>query len=187
MKWCSWIKRRPHPGPEGKETHLSLHSHLALLFGRALHCLYKARRMPIAIHLFFTHRMHLALKAYQELLMTMHEMDHSQEETVRDSSNILKSEVFLFKKEYRTAIVALEDNFLDQYFSFTARDCSEPNPDTLCLTSRNWKLCMCGWSGNDSILCKWVPASSWKKMNRQCNPTHVYSKVPLCSIGPTLG
>lgn len=39
-------------------------------------------------------RMHLALKAYQELLMTMHEMDRSQEEAVRNSSHVLKSEVF---------------------------------------------------------------------------------------------
>lgn len=39
-------------------------------------------------------RMHLALKAYQELLMTMHEMDHSQEEAVRNSSHILKSKDF---------------------------------------------------------------------------------------------
>lgn len=44
--------------------------------------------------LYSSPRMHLALKAYQELLTTVHEMDHSQEEAVRNSSHILKSEAF---------------------------------------------------------------------------------------------
>lgn len=36
--------------------------------------------------------MHLALKAYQELLATVHEMDVSPDEAVRESSRIIKSE-----------------------------------------------------------------------------------------------
>lgn len=36
--------------------------------------------------------MHLALKAYQELLATVNEMDMSPEEAVRESSRIIKSE-----------------------------------------------------------------------------------------------
>jgi hypothetical protein len=39
-----------------------------------------------------THRMHLALKAYQELLATVNEMDLSPDEAVRESSRIIKSE-----------------------------------------------------------------------------------------------
>lgn len=35
--------------------------------------------------------MHLALKAYQELLLNLNEMDHSQDENIRQSSNIIKS------------------------------------------------------------------------------------------------
>lgn len=36
--------------------------------------------------------MHLALKAYQELLATVNEMDMSPDEAVRESSRIIKSE-----------------------------------------------------------------------------------------------
>lgn len=36
--------------------------------------------------------MHLALKAYQELLATVNEMDICPEEAVRESSRIIKSE-----------------------------------------------------------------------------------------------
>lgn len=35
--------------------------------------------------------MHLALKAYQELLLNLNEMDHSQDENIRQSSNVMKS------------------------------------------------------------------------------------------------
>lgn len=38
------------------------------------------------------HRMHLALKAYQELLTTVNEMDHSKDENIRQSANVIKSE-----------------------------------------------------------------------------------------------
>lgn len=37
--------------------------------------------------------MHLALKAYQELLLTVNEMDCSQDENIRQSSNVIKSKV----------------------------------------------------------------------------------------------
>lgn len=42
-------------------------------------------------------RMHLALKAYQELLLTVNEMDRSADEGIRQSSNVIKSEM-LYKK-----------------------------------------------------------------------------------------
>jgi timeless len=35
--------------------------------------------------------MHLALKAYQELLLTVNEMDRSRDDTIRQSSNVIKS------------------------------------------------------------------------------------------------
>lgn len=38
--------------------------------------------------------MHLALKAYQELLATVNEMDTSPDEAVRESSRIIKSEAW---------------------------------------------------------------------------------------------
>lgn len=38
-------------------------------------------------------RMHLALKAYQELLLTVNEMDRSQDEAIRHSSNVIKSKM----------------------------------------------------------------------------------------------
>ncbi|XP_070596659.1 protein timeless homolog [Erythrolamprus reginae] len=55
-------------------------------------------------------RMHLALKAYQELLMTMHEMDRSQEEAVRNSSHILKNNIF-YVMEYRELFLTLFRKF----------------------------------------------------------------------------
>lgn len=53
-------------------------------------------------YLFFSHRffffmfivrMHLALKAYQELLLTVNEMDRSPDESIRQSSNVIKSKM----------------------------------------------------------------------------------------------
>lgn len=43
----------------------------------------------------FILRMHLALKAYQELLATVNEMDMSPDEAVRESSRIIKSRPWL--------------------------------------------------------------------------------------------
>ena len=37
--------------------------------------------------------MHLALKAYQELLLTVNEMDRSPDENIRHSANVIKSEI----------------------------------------------------------------------------------------------
>lgn len=39
--------------------------------------------------------MHLALKAYQELLLTVNEMDQSQDENIRQSSSVIKSKSVL--------------------------------------------------------------------------------------------
>ncbi|KAM4796026.1 protein timeless homolog [Rhinophrynus dorsalis] len=55
-------------------------------------------------------RMHLALKAYQELLTTVHEMDHSKEEAVRESSKIIKNNIF-YLMEYRELFLALFRKF----------------------------------------------------------------------------
>lgn len=42
---------------------------------------------------FVPFRMHLALKAYQELLLTVNEMDRSQDESIRQSSSVIKSKI----------------------------------------------------------------------------------------------
>ncbi|XP_041438460.1 protein timeless homolog isoform X2 [Xenopus laevis] len=55
-------------------------------------------------------RMHLALKAYQELLSNVHEMDHSKEEAVRESSKIIKNNIF-YLMEYRELFLALFRKF----------------------------------------------------------------------------
>uniref|UniRef100_A0A670HWN7 Timeless circadian regulator n=1 Tax=Podarcis muralis TaxID=64176 RepID=A0A670HWN7_PODMU len=54
--------------------------------------------------------MHLALKAYQELLTTVHEMDHSQEEALRNSSHIIKNNIF-YLMEYRELFLTLFRKF----------------------------------------------------------------------------
>lgn len=44
--------------------------------------------------LFSVSRMHLALKAYQELLLTVNEMDRSKDENIQHGSNVIKSTFF---------------------------------------------------------------------------------------------
>ncbi|XP_033927438.1 protein timeless homolog isoform X1 [Melopsittacus undulatus] len=55
-------------------------------------------------------RMHLALKAYQELLRTVQEMDRSPEPAVRDSSQVIKSNIF-YVMEFRELFLALFRKF----------------------------------------------------------------------------
>ncbi|XP_044143469.1 protein timeless homolog isoform X1 [Bufo gargarizans] len=55
-------------------------------------------------------RMHLALKAYQELLMTINEMDHSKDPSVRESSKVIKNNIF-YMMEYRELFLALFRKF----------------------------------------------------------------------------
>ncbi|XP_047405854.1 protein timeless homolog [Sciurus carolinensis] len=55
-------------------------------------------------------RMHLALKAYQELLATVNEMDMSPDEAVRESSRIIKNNIF-YVLEYRELFLALFRKF----------------------------------------------------------------------------
>ncbi|XP_032569410.1 protein timeless homolog isoform X3 [Chiroxiphia lanceolata] len=58
----------------------------------------------------WAHRMHLALKAYQELLRTVQEMDRSPEQAVRDSSQVIKSNIF-YLMEYRELFLTLFRKF----------------------------------------------------------------------------
>lgn len=55
--------------------------------------------------------MHLALKAYQELLLTVNEMDRSQDENIRQSSNVIKSKMLTAHVQifiaYKIRILAL--------------------------------------------------------------------------------
>ncbi|XP_068417501.1 protein timeless homolog isoform X2 [Eschrichtius robustus] len=55
-------------------------------------------------------RMHLALKAYQELLATVNEMNVSSDEAVRESSRIIQNNIF-YVMEYRELFLALFRKF----------------------------------------------------------------------------
>ncbi|XP_076967171.1 protein timeless homolog isoform X2 [Tamandua tetradactyla] len=59
-------------------------------------------------------RMHLALKAYQELLATVNEMDTSPDEAVRESSRIIKNNIF-YVMEYRELFLALFRKFDERW------------------------------------------------------------------------
>ncbi|XP_006897685.1 PREDICTED: protein timeless homolog [Elephantulus edwardii] len=59
-------------------------------------------------------RMHLALKAYQELLATVNEMDMSPQEAVRESSRIIKNNIF-YVMEYRELFLALFRKFDERW------------------------------------------------------------------------
>ncbi|KAF5908745.1 protein timeless, partial [Clarias magur] len=58
----------------------------------------------------WSRRMHLALKAYQELLMTVNEMDHSKDENIRQSANVIKSNIF-YLMEFREIFLTLLRKF----------------------------------------------------------------------------
>ncbi|XP_061076992.1 protein timeless homolog isoform X1 [Conger conger] len=58
----------------------------------------------------WSRRMHLALKAYQELLLTVNEMDRSRDENIRQSSNVIKSNIF-YLMEYREIFLTLLRKF----------------------------------------------------------------------------
>lgn len=60
---------------------------MAFTTDRAFSCVLSIS--PSTVH---SGRMHLALKAYQELLATVNEMDACPDEAVRESSRIIKSE-----------------------------------------------------------------------------------------------
>ncbi|XP_066564287.1 protein timeless homolog isoform X3 [Amia ocellicauda] len=55
-------------------------------------------------------RMHLALKAYRELLMTVNEMDHSRDDNIRQSASVIKSNIF-YLMEYREIFLTLLRKF----------------------------------------------------------------------------
>ncbi|CAK6955724.1 protein timeless homolog [Scomber scombrus] len=54
----------------------------------------------------WSRRMHLALKAYQELLLNVNEMDRSDDETIRQSCSVIKSNIF-YMMEYREIFLTL--------------------------------------------------------------------------------
>ncbi|XP_062323129.1 protein timeless homolog [Osmerus eperlanus] len=58
----------------------------------------------------WSRRMHLALKAYQELLLTVNEMDRSPDENIRHSANVIKSNIF-YLMEYREIFLTLLRKF----------------------------------------------------------------------------
>ncbi|XP_051967519.1 protein timeless homolog [Xyrauchen texanus] len=61
----------------------------------------------------WSRRMHLALKAYQELLLTVNEMDRSKDENIRHSANVIKSNIF-YMMEFREIFLTLLRKFNEQ-------------------------------------------------------------------------
>nr|VAX52545.1 Timeless circadian clock [Squalius carolitertii]VAX52547.1 Timeless circadian clock [Squalius pyrenaicus] len=58
----------------------------------------------------WSRRMHLALKAYQELLLTVNEMDRSKDENIRHSSSVIKSNIY-YLMEFREIFLTLLRKF----------------------------------------------------------------------------
>lgn len=54
----------------------------------------------------WSRRLHIALLAYRELLLTINAMDKSTDVTVRDSANVIKSNLF-YTADYREFIITL--------------------------------------------------------------------------------
>ena len=65
---------------------------------------HEKRNRPVC--LLWSRRMHLALRAYQELLNTLVSMSNSQDEYIRNSAKVLKASVF-FEPEYRELCLML--------------------------------------------------------------------------------
>ncbi|XP_051865366.1 protein timeless homolog isoform X2 [Pristis pectinata] len=58
----------------------------------------------------WSRRMHLALKAYQELLSTINEMDHSKDGNLRESARVIKCNIF-YVMEFRELFLTLFRKF----------------------------------------------------------------------------
>ncbi|XP_078287391.1 protein timeless homolog isoform X2 [Rhinoraja longicauda] len=58
----------------------------------------------------WSRRMHLALKAYQELLNTLNEMDHSKDGNLRESARVIKCNIF-YVMEFRELFLMLFQKF----------------------------------------------------------------------------
>ncbi|XP_023244200.1 protein timeless homolog isoform X1 [Centruroides sculpturatus] len=61
-------------------------------------------------------RMHLALKAYQELLLTLYAMDESSDREIIESAKIIKGNIF-YVMEYRELLISLLMNYDEVKFS----------------------------------------------------------------------
>lgn len=75
----------------------------------------------------WSRRLHVALRAYQELLMNLNAMDKYGSETVRKSSHVLKSNVF-YVPEYRELCLVLLQNYKETQHSLAyLKDLVETN------------------------------------------------------------
>ena len=66
----------------------------------------------------WSRRLHLALRAYQELLMTLSAMDKNQIESVKNSARVLKGNLF-YVLEYREMCLVLLQNYREDQFSLS--------------------------------------------------------------------
>lgn len=66
----------------------------------------------------WSRRLHLALRAYQELLMTISVMDKHQNESVKNSARVLKGNLF-YVLEYREMCLVLLQNYKEDQFSLS--------------------------------------------------------------------
>jgi len=66
----------------------------------------------------WSRRLHLALRAYQELLMTISVMDKHQNESVKNSARVLKGNLF-YVLEYREMCLVLLQNYKEDQFSIS--------------------------------------------------------------------
>ncbi|XP_046687268.1 protein timeless homolog isoform X2 [Homalodisca vitripennis] len=64
----------------------------------------------------WSRRIHQALKAYQELLLTLQAMDRSPDQSVRESARVIKSNIF-YQSEYRELIIYLFNVFTETKFT----------------------------------------------------------------------
>lgn len=66
-------------------------------------------------------RLHLALRAYKELLNTLLAMEKDMDEGVRESAKVLKSNIF-YVLEYRefilTTVMSYDENKMPRYINF---------------------------------------------------------------------
>ena len=70
----------------------------------------------MCLPVYFVCRAHLALKAYQELLLTLDSMDRSGNETLIASSKVIKSNIF-YVTEFRDVFLTLLRHFDESRFS----------------------------------------------------------------------
>lgn len=117
--------------------------------------------------LLWAKRLHISLKAYRELLYTVNAMDKSNDDSVRESARVIKSNVF-YTVEYREVLF----QFLVHYTPL--KNTKEYLIDLLDTQHIFLKMLQAYCQNNRSVVVQKKKKKSGKKKKKQGNLKHFY-------------